>query len=370
MAIEIGNTVEVLQRGTAARHMVGVRGRVVKVNSDGWVYVEDPTGQGVFAAYGDTTSWMFMPAHVKKVEEDLAEWEQELLGTETKQEETPVKRALKVGDKVRLLTDGGFEDDLVAGDEATVAAVDGGLVNLSNGLTYFYNSKNAADEIEPVATEKPKARSQEITLEDVHVGDTVVAFWDHNGVEYRQKGTVAEINGQGKPITSKGNFVVHAGGGRGGFGEPAEHIYLLDRPETKPEDALDKAKTYVVNYKKADGSKLAAYYLKHVGGAWRYSTTPDVDDSEDTIEGQVRHLIEGETLWEKPVEYVEPPKTIQEQLDELGVKATDVFRNSGLYYQFIGEGRLRFFGNQPSSHARAVGNEDVEAIRSGEAVKI
>lgn len=439
MAIEIGNTVEVLQRGTAARHMVGVRGRVVNVNSDGWVYVEDPTGQGVFAAYGDTTSWMFIPEHVKKVEEDLAEWEKELLGIETKQE-------IEAGDTVKVIDKVGGHG-LEVGSTHTVKAVedpeDGKFAMIVLDVPDAPGTRTAsyAKRFELVSkavveAEKPKARSQEIEKHEIQKGDLIVAFWDHEGVELRRKGVAHENDGDDDWMTKEGAYLTYDDAL-----DSAEHIYLIERPEPKPEpeiadgtywarrneaksgnpvyrvevsdgeakwflsNGLQTSGTYALLLRAKNGEvyhldfhtedptpskgfgaldKTKTYYLKHYageldwylafeGGEWRYGNLGNIVTRAYTFEEQ---FTTGESAWEKPVEYVEPPKTIQEKLDELGVKAGDTYTLTswkGAVYQFLGGGKLRYSDTaQPNPWwtNRNVDESDLEQIVDGSFTKI
>lgn len=596
-AISVGDTVKVLEASTSWSHMKGVVGEVLDVTSNsGSILVKDPTGKGMWPREGGL-GWWLSRHEVEKVEakielkagdtvrvikdggftsagtpsvgdilevtkvshsgdlvyttsgytywyghksygdeiapEPLAERERELL-------KKAEPRKLQVGDSVRLLSNGGFAGDLGAGDMAKVTAIHGGIVTLSNGLMYYYNSKSHVNEIEyieenikqeetavnnqdfktgdiveaietasgvvagkrytvrsvdneyagqrivrtvngPAAyayrfklvptekvvfkvgdtveivkgtlsvtedyigqqgtvtdivnatgsvvvkiglselyhkpeglklvTAKAKTASTEIKSHQIQKGDLIVAFWNEGGVETRRKGIAHENDGDDDWSTEEGEYLTYDGDANN---PSASHIYLIERPEKakepeiadgtyyvtstmkgvgpwkvtvanedvdwkygdnwertaygsyetlvetknnkrgdmafhtedprKPIDLLDKSKVYIA---KTNTSYGADYLLAHKGGEWRFANKAHakngVTEDSSTVEGVENQLIEGGSSWHKPVEYIAPPKTVQEQLDELGVKATDLYFNEGsnLYYQFIGEGKAR-----------------------------
>jgi hypothetical protein len=142
----------------------------------------------------------------------------------------------KAGDRVRILSDfygRGFEQKMgtvtrtILGDTWPIfVKVDG------EDSEPFYTK----DELEMIVEKPNKAKSQKITLEEVQVGDLIVCFWKRYGVETRKKGTVGRIDSDGCAIAVEGNALTHnVFGSWANERTPAEHIYLLSRPEPQPE---------------------------------------------------------------------------------------------------------------------------------------
>lgn len=109
----------------------------------------------------------------------------------------------------------------------------------------------------PEGLQKVGPIGQEIELEDVQVGDTIRCTWEEYGVTYTQEGEVAKVGMDGWAETEEGNYVTH--NYNHGITTPAEHIYLIDRPE-KPEPEI------------ADGTYYVTCDMKGVG-PWRVTVT-------------------------------------------------------------------------------------------------
>lgn len=150
---------------------------------------------------------------------------------ETKQEETV--QQFKKGDIVEVIESG---SGVVEGQRYVVKSCETRprpLLTTECGVQVFASRFKL---VEP----KPKKQSSKITLEEVRVGDTLACFWNQNGVEYRQKGTVARINEHGYACTAEDNYLTHVGGSSAlTFELEAEHIYLIERPEVKEPELAD-----------------------------------------------------------------------------------------------------------------------------------
>lgn len=279
-----------------------------------------------------------------------------------KQEETVNNTKFKAGDIVEAIE---TASGVIKGKQYTVKSVDDTdtrpLLRLTNGDAAFaHRFKLVEAKAKPV-----KAKSQKINLEDVQVGDTIVAFRDSLGVECRRKGVVASIE-DSVARTAEGNILSHFYNAGGSY-NPPQNIFLLDRPElviedgvykfssndgyytyfwsiedgkyaerttlqgvleattrvdsigwlgkvfsgntnytvpTKlaPVDLLDKTKTYVAHTKAGRG--VNSYYLKHIEGNWHYTDKPEVTSANSKLEQwSTGYLVEGNASWEKPVVY-------------------------------------------------------------------
>lgn len=151
---------------------------------------------------------------------------------ETKQEEAVQK--IKVGDTVEVIdTSGGHGKKL--GETFKVKAIEHDRYS-SKELIVLDDPTRArtaayAERFKVVQPKPEKVKSQKITVDQVQVGDEIVAFRHSSGVETRRKGVVGSIEG-GKGRTKEGNILTHFYTKAAGE-VIADHIYLLNRPEPK-----------------------------------------------------------------------------------------------------------------------------------------
>lgn len=143
---------------------------------------------------------------------------------------------IKAGDYVKLVTDGGYEDCgfVVGGTYKVVEVASPRLVYLEapegaqGALAFLVPSEAVKAEPKPA-----KAKSQKITVDQVQVGDGIVAFFDNEGAEIRIKGVAHHKDSDGDWLTEGGGFLTYEGG------LDIEAIYLLNRPEPKKPEILD-----------------------------------------------------------------------------------------------------------------------------------
>lgn len=208
-------------------------------------------------------------------------------------------------------------------------------------------------EIDFAPPKKEKRVGQEINLEDVQVGDTIVCFWEKNGVEYRQKGVVARIDEDGWAVSEGGNFITHKYANNNGV--PAEHIYLLDRPTPKGFAALDKTKTYFLKNKNG----ILDWYLAYNEGRWRYGRSGDIATSAAAFE---RAFTSGEGDWEKPVECTPEPE-VEDGFYRTATAKGQLYRalNNKLSVAFDGDGW---------QETRYIPERFIADIKAGELIRI
>lgn len=264
--------------------------------------------------------------------------------------EEAAPRQIKVGDLVEV-TGGVWEHDpLKVGDVAEVLAVKNNHIGLDTngkgghgGSGEFGNkrgwwvTRNGLKLVEPKAQPKPKKQSQKITLEEVQVGDLIVAFRKLGTAEERWKDVVGSIKDGYVRSVPCAKFP------RGILLASAESdIYLLERPEPKVPEIADG--TYWVT---EEG---------HPSSPWTVTVKDEVAKWE-AADGRTptvgyAHLLEiksgkhAESFPNIKFRIEKPEPTIQEQLDALGVKPEDVylFMGSEVTYQFIGKGQVKVDG--------------------------
>lgn len=111
------------------------------------------------------------------------------------------------------------------GEGALQARVEG-----STDMFPWYFAKGEY-ELEP-RTEKPQATPVTKDTKPA-VGDTIVAFWELNGVEYRQKGVVARIDKDGTLETAEGNHINVASAGHSrSYSGHSESVFIVERATT------------------------------------------------------------------------------------------------------------------------------------------
>lgn len=161
----------------------------------------------------------------------------ELVKQEEKEESV---QKIKVGDTVKVIdTSGGHGKKL--GETFKVKAIEHEHYS-SKELIVLDDPSRArcaayAERFKVVRAKPAKAKSQKITVDELLVGDETVAFFEQNGIEYRQKGIVGFLNADGKPCTTEGNFLCHHN--QNVWATPSDSIYLLNRPEPKKPEIAD-----------------------------------------------------------------------------------------------------------------------------------
>lgn len=392
---KIDDVVKVLRRGSAGKHMEGAEGRVVKV-ADGWVYVEDRTGGGLFS-YGGTKSWMFTEENVELVEEELADWEKELLGISE-------PRKLQVGDRVRVVKGTYCHTDKQVGKQGEVVDITGtGVlgVAIDGDLTLIHHPEGL-DYIPEVPKEKTVQEQQVIEAGDtVRVIDEVGGHGLEVGTTHTVKAVEDPEDGKFAMIVldvpgtrtasyakrfelvskaeapkpkvksqeiekheiQKGDLIVafwqvggvelrrkgvaHENDGDddwmtsdGGYLtyddelDSASHIYLLERPEVKEPTGFDALDKSVKYFLKSEGG-YSDYVLAFEGGRWTYGWVGD-DIRVGAAQFEVE-FTEGNSGWEKPVPY-EP--TDLEKHTEAGTIGNR-YRSGRVKYKVTKKGKVK-----------------------------
>lgn len=168
---------------------------------------------------------------------------------------------IKVGDTVRLLTNGGYGQPFAAGQLHEVKDVSTGFVKLlwkdGKTLSFYYGSTaGARDEVELVVV-KPKERKKadSIAFGDILVGDEIVAYSNqYKEVEIRRKGTVATV--QNSYVGTENEVL--------GWAE--DTFYLINRPKPAEDPLADWEKELLDPDFIADGT----YWVKNTesGSLW------------------------------------------------------------------------------------------------------
>lgn len=150
----------------------------------------------------------------------------------------PAKHEFKVGDKVEVLESSTWHE--VGPGEVT--EVESDIMRVlqpqhDNGVGFWVLPKDVRPLVEEPA---PKTEKKKATLVDndnkPQIGDTIVAFWENHGVEYRQKGVVARIDSDGTLATAERNHINVASGAHSySYGGFAPHVYIVERaPKPEP----------------------------------------------------------------------------------------------------------------------------------------
>lgn len=95
--------------------------------------------------------------------------------------------------------------------------------------------RSGLEVISSPVVERPKATP--VTAETKpQVGDTIVAFWDTNGVEYRQKGVVDRIDADGTLVTVEGNHINVASNAHSySYSGKSDSVFIVERaPKPEP----------------------------------------------------------------------------------------------------------------------------------------
>lgn len=345
--------------------------------------------------------------------------------------EAPTKDRFNIGDCVKVTKESLYNTDRYIGQIGEVTSkedVEDVRVKMSDGTNYWYS----VDSLEPVVEKpKPKVKSQEIEKHEIEKGDLIVAFWQVDGVELRRKGVAHENDDDDDWMTSDGGYLTYDdeldsashiylierpekpvepeiadgtyyvtstmegvgpwqvtvvnGVADWEYGDKWQHqafgsyeslvqakkglrsdmvFHTEDpTPAPKPVDGM-----YRINEKDSSG-KFEAFWSVREGVAYEGHTREAARSQGHPVnEGWFKRMFAGDTVYFN-IPVLEP-KSIQEQLDELGVKAGDVYRwqDSRAFYLFDGAGKVKVLALP--AFTREVHIAEVEAIVDGHLQKV
>lgn len=348
---------------------------------------------------------------------------------EAKEEEN--MQEIKVGDTVEVIdTSGGHGKKL--GETFKVKAIEQDRYSFKTLIVLDDPSRARtaayAERFKVVQPKPSKAKSRKISIDEVQVGDEIVAFRNSSGVETRRKGVVGKIV-DGVARTEQGNILTHFYNSAGGI-YPAHHVYLLNRPEPKKPEIEDGV-YYVTSTMKNVGpwqvtvsnevavwkygkdwqhqakgayellletmhgknaytfhtedptpkgfdalDKSKTYFLKseagdfdwylaYVDGSWKYGYKGNPNTYAYGFE---RQFTEGTSSWEKPVERVEPELTDLEKFEQAGYVGKK-FRGWATY-KVTRKGNVKYLSDGYWNNSDHNADTFIKAVEGGRFIEI